>query len=108
MIQNKSSTCNSLYMNVISFILCTDSTNVQKILLLDTGFSYMYRYLSNWFVCVWQVVDMRWGVPEEASDDHSTSSLCLAEVLNCQKLSTGPNFVVILLDSELLNKSCFT
>ena len=37
---------------------------------------------------------MRWGVPEEASDDHSTSSLCLAEVLNCQKLSTGPNFVV--------------
>lgn len=39
MIQNKSSTCNSLYMNVISFILYTDSTNVQKILLLDTGFS---------------------------------------------------------------------
>ncbi|XP_033747062.1 NACHT and WD repeat domain-containing protein 2-like [Pecten maximus] len=40
-----------------------------------------------------QVVDMRWGVRDEASDDHSTTDLCLKEIDLCQKLSTGPNFV---------------
>ncbi|OWF56816.1 NACHT and WD repeat domain-containing protein 1 [Mizuhopecten yessoensis] len=42
-----------------------------------------------------QVVDMRWGVRDEASDDHSTTDLCLKELEMCQKLSTGPNFVVV-------------
>jgi len=37
---------------------------------------------------------MRWGVPDEASDDHLATELCLQEIQACQKLSTGPNFVV--------------
>ena len=41
-----------------------------------------------------QVVDMRWGVRDEATDDHMTSELCMKELKNCQKLSTGPNFIV--------------
>ena len=41
-----------------------------------------------------QVVDMRWGVRDEATDDHMTSELCMKELSNCQKLSTGPNFIV--------------
>ena len=41
-----------------------------------------------------QVVDMRWGVRDEATDDHMTSELCMKELKNCQKLSTGPNFLV--------------
>ncbi|XP_021375216.1 NACHT and WD repeat domain-containing protein 2-like isoform X2 [Mizuhopecten yessoensis] len=43
-----------------------------------------------------QVVDMRWGVRDEAMDDHSTTDLCLRELQLCQKLSTGPNFVTLL------------
>lgn len=43
---------------------------------------------------VLQVVDMRWGVPEHASDNHSTTDLCINEILKCQELSAGPNFVV--------------
>ncbi|XP_063409220.1 NACHT and WD repeat domain-containing protein 2-like isoform X1 [Mytilus trossulus] len=43
-----------------------------------------------------QVIDMRWGVPEEASDDHMSSLLCLQEIYNCQKVSTGPSFVTFL------------
>ncbi|XP_069110617.1 NACHT and WD repeat domain-containing protein 2-like isoform X2 [Argopecten irradians] len=43
-----------------------------------------------------QVVDMRWGVRDEAMDDHSTTDLCLKELQLCQKLSTGPNFVTLL------------
>ena len=44
-----------------------------------------------------QVVDMRWGVRDESTDDHSTLELCLKELKACQELSTGPNFMVILL-----------
>uniref|UniRef100_A0A6P7FQL4 NACHT and WD repeat domain-containing protein 2 n=1 Tax=Diabrotica virgifera virgifera TaxID=50390 RepID=A0A6P7FQL4_DIAVI len=43
-----------------------------------------------------QVVDMRWGVRDEATDDHMTTELCMKEIQNCQRLSMGPNFVVFL------------
>ncbi|XP_065084724.1 NACHT and WD repeat domain-containing protein 2 [Ochlerotatus camptorhynchus] len=43
-----------------------------------------------------QVVDMRWGVRDEATDDHMTTELCMREIRNCQRLSMGPNFVVFL------------
>lgn len=37
---------------------------------------------------------MRWGVRDEATDDHMTTELCMREIMNCQRLSMGPNFVV--------------
>ncbi|CAB3365460.1 Hypothetical predicted protein [Cloeon dipterum] len=43
-----------------------------------------------------QVVDMRWGVRDEATDDHMTTELCMREIRNCQRLSMGPNFVCFL------------
>ncbi|KAL8615116.1 hypothetical protein ACOMHN_054485 [Nucella lapillus] len=43
-----------------------------------------------------QVVDMRWGVRDEATDDHMTTQLCMQEIDNCQRLSMGPNFIVFL------------
>ncbi|CAH0599180.1 unnamed protein product [Chrysodeixis includens] len=39
---------------------------------------------------------MRWGVRDEATDDHMTTELCMREIKNCQRLSMGPNFVVFL------------
>ena len=42
-----------------------------------------------------QVVDMRWGIRDEATNDHMTTELCLRELNECQRLSTGPNFVVM-------------
>ena len=44
-----------------------------------------------------QVVDMRWGVRDEATDDHMTSELCMRELKACQQLSTGPNFIVSMI-----------
>lgn len=41
-----------------------------------------------------QVVDMRWGIRNQATDDHMTTELCLHELRECQKLSKGPNFIV--------------
>lgn len=43
-----------------------------------------------------EVVDMRWGVRDNATSDHLTSQLCLQEIDNCKRLSMGPNFVVSL------------
>ena len=41
-----------------------------------------------------QVVDMRWGVREDASVEHTTTEVCLQEIVNCQQDSAGPYFVV--------------
>ncbi|EDO31117.1 predicted protein, partial [Nematostella vectensis] len=43
-----------------------------------------------------QVVDMRWGVRDEATADHKTSDLCIQEIKNCQRLTQGPNYVCFL------------
>ncbi len=47
-----------------------------------------------------QVVDMRWGVRDEATDDHMTSELCMRELAHCKKYSTGPNFIVSKLSQD--------
>ena len=43
-----------------------------------------------------QVLDLRWGVTDDIINDHQVSQLCLDEIVNCQRLSCGPNFVVSL------------
>ena len=48
-----------------------------------------------------QVVDMRWGVRDEATDDHMTTEICMKELKLCQEVSTGPNFVVSKLNTNL-------
>ena len=48
-----------------------------------------------------QVVDMRWGVRDEATDDHMTSELCMRELAHCKKYSTGPNFIVSVADTAV-------
>ncbi|KAL4236659.1 hypothetical protein ACF0H5_005044 [Mactra antiquata] len=43
-----------------------------------------------------QVVDMRWGIRDEASDDLMGTEICLRELEMCKKLSTGPYFVSLM------------
>lgn len=38
---------------------------------------------------------MRWGVRDEATDDHSTTGICLEEIQNCKEMSLGPNFIFL-------------
>ena len=45
-----------------------------------------------------QVIDLRWGVSEEASLDQQAMNICLDEVARCQKTSPRPNFIVLLGD----------
>lgn len=45
-----------------------------------------------------QVIDLRWGVSDEASLDQQAMDICLAEVTRCQKTTPRPNFVILLGD----------
>jgi hypothetical protein len=38
---------------------------------------------------------MRWGIRDEATDDHSTTRICLEELKNSQEASLGPNFIFL-------------
>lgn len=49
---------------------------------------------------------MRWGVRDEATDDHQTVNLCSREILNCQRMSMGPNFVALLGDKYGFRPLC--
>ncbi|XP_052812431.1 NACHT domain- and WD repeat-containing protein 1-like [Mya arenaria] len=41
-------------------------------------------------------VDMRWGVTDEATSDHSTVNMCVSEIHRCVKDSIGPAFLCLL------------
>lgn len=41
-----------------------------------------------------EVVDLRWGIPNTQATDYLTTELCLEELERCQKTSIGPAFVV--------------
>ncbi len=50
---------------------------------------------------------MRWGVRDEATDDHMTTELCMREIVNCQRLSMGPNFVVGIQNDQMASNETF-
>ncbi|XP_064625675.1 NACHT domain- and WD repeat-containing protein 1-like [Lineus longissimus] len=43
-----------------------------------------------------QAVDLRWGVLDEWTHDHTMPDLCLREIEDCQNQSMGPNFITFL------------
>ncbi|CAH1788936.1 unnamed protein product [Owenia fusiformis] len=73
----------------------TDTT-VERNALMANIYPKLKEYCREKHGLEFQVVDMRWGVRDEATEDHMTTELCMQEILNCQRLSMGPNFVVFL------------
>ena len=45
-------------------------------------------------VHVLQVLDLRWGSDDDWDEWNTDRDLCLREIIECQRLSAGPNFVV--------------
>lgn len=43
-----------------------------------------------------QAIDLRWGVPAEASLDHRTMHICFEELRRSQQTSPEPNFLILL------------
>ena len=52
------------------------------------------EYCYNELHVDFSVVDMRWGVTDDATNEHVTEHLCLTEIANCQRVGLGPTFVV--------------
>ncbi|CAB3397348.1 unnamed protein product [Caenorhabditis bovis] len=73
----------------------TDTT-VERNALMEEVYPKLKEYCRETHGLDFQVVDMRWGVRDEATDDHMTTKLCINEIANCQRLSVGANFVVFL------------
>ncbi len=71
---------------------------------METVYPRLKEYCREQHGLEFQVVDMRWGVRDESTDDHKTTELCMQEIDNCQRLSLGPNFVVIFFFSKLRNR----
>ncbi|KAH3785950.1 hypothetical protein DPMN_164046 [Dreissena polymorpha] len=70
-------------------------TKHERNMLMREAYPKIKAHCRN-FGYEFQVVDMRWGVRDEATDDHMGTELCLKELRLCQQLSTGPSFVSLL------------
>ena len=88
-----------LFTNLLHFSLCLD-TFVERNTLMERVYPRLKSYCQERGYD-FQVVDMRWGVRDESTDDHMTTELCMREIRACQKLSTGPNFIVSLFDKRI-------
>ena len=63
---------------MIIFLIKFENQNSYEIIIID----------------VLQIIDLRWGIRDEAQDDHTTIDFCIREIENCKKSSIGPSFVV--------------
>lgn len=70
--------------------------SLERNTLMEEVYPKIKEYCKERHGLEFQVVDMRWGVRDEATDDHMTTQLCMNELRNCQRLSVGPNFVTFL------------
>ena len=57
------------------------------------GISGIFQILPLISLSSFEVVDMRWGVRDEMTNEHATTALCMNELKGCQKYSMGPNFI---------------
>ena len=75
----------------------TSSTFTDMLMERNTLMQFVYPKIKSYcrerHGVEFQVVDMRWGVRDEMTNDHLTTDLCMAELKTCQQLSIGPNFI---------------
>eukprot|EP00058_Branchiostoma_floridae_P004819 XP_002590307.1 hypothetical protein BRAFLDRAFT_121364 [Branchiostoma floridae] len=70
-------------------------TKVERNLLMEDVYPFLREY-CRLIGCNFNEVDLRWGVRDEATDEHQTVKICLQEILRCRETSIGPFFVGIL------------
>jgi len=56
------------------------------------------RHLAMAHGAKFQVVDLRWGVTDDAAFDQRTVGICLEEIRRCQSGGLKPNFLILLGD----------
>ena len=81
---------------IVSFLLSSTFTDTEweRNLLLDDVMPYLQDYCRKRRFEI-KLVEMRWGIRKDASDDHKTSDICMAELERCQRESQGYFYVFI-------------
>jgi hypothetical protein len=74
----------------------TDTAHERNALMLDV-YAYL-RELCQRLALGFEVVDMRWGVPELVTNEHRSVELCEKEVLRCLQASASVAFVSLVGD----------
>ena len=72
-------------------------TEEERNLLIEDVQPYL-REVCSLFAYEFRFCEMRWGVRDEASEDHQTANLCIQELHRCQEESCGINFITLLCD----------
>ncbi|CAH1801106.1 unnamed protein product [Owenia fusiformis] len=83
--------------NIVRIFLSSTFTDTvaERNILLEKAYPELRQFCAEHGLD-FQVVDMRWGVRDAMTSDHHTTELCLNEIYNCQRLSMGPNFCLLL------------
>eukprot|EP00041_Stephanoeca_diplocostata_P038076 m.1475175 g.1475175 ORF g.1475175 m.1475175 type:complete len:2147 (-) comp25155_c0_seq15:836-7276(-) len=72
-----------------------DDLKVERDALMQRAYPLIRRKCQDLGI-EFQVVDMRWGIRDESTDDHQTTAICMREIEQCQQNSIGPNFITFL------------
>ena len=69
---------------------------LEKTELVNHIFPILKNYCKDRYGIEFQMVDMRWGIRDESTDDHMTTSICLEELEHCKRVSVGPSFFFLM------------
>ncbi|XP_067856040.1 NACHT domain- and WD repeat-containing protein 1 [Heptranchias perlo] len=83
--------------NVVRVFISSTFTDMsmERDALLDKAYPEVQAFCQK-LGLVFEVVDMRWGVPNALTADHMTTELCLREIESCQRMSLGPTFIALV------------
>ena len=70
-------------------------TNEERNYLLADVLPYLQEYARRLGGLEAQIVEMRWGIRKQASDNHETSEICMNELERCLQESFGMAYVFI-------------
>ena len=76
-----------------SSCLCVDYMSERNWLVRE-AYPRIREYCRTELQLDFSVVDLRWGITDDATNEHAVEDLCLTEIANCQRVSLGPTFVV--------------
>ena len=71
-------------------------TQYERNELIVKVFPELSRFCSDNFNLELRIIDMRWGLRDEMTNDQLTTDICLREIINCRKESCGFSFVTML------------
>ncbi|XP_072123382.1 NACHT domain- and WD repeat-containing protein 1 [Mobula birostris] len=83
--------------NVVRVFISSTFTDMcmERDALLDKAYPEVQAFCQK-LGLIFEVVDMRWGVPDTLTADHMSTEMCLREIESCQKVSVGPTFIALV------------